>query len=215
MIKIIILSDPICPWCYIGKKCFDDAKNHFDSNLFQITWVPFQLNPDMPKEGMDRRKYLVRKFGDQKKTIETYTPIINKFQENNIDHDLSKILKTPNTMNSNLLIHWGQLENKANHIVENLFIEYFYKGTDLGNKNHLIKIAKESGLKKKLSTRLFENEKDIVSIQETENKYRRIGVTGIPTFILNNEYVIPGAQTKEFWLGVFKEVTEQNRRSYS
>ena len=116
----------------------------------------------MPKEGMDRRKYLVRKFGDQKKTIETYTPIINKFQENNIDHDLSKILKTPNTMNSNLLIHWGQLENKANQIVENLFIAYFYKGTDLGNKNHLIKIAKESGLTKKLSTRLFENEKDII-----------------------------------------------------
>ena len=215
LIKIKILSDTICPWSYIGKKSFDDAKNHFDSNLFQITWVPFQLNPDMPKEGMDRRKYLVRKFGDQKKTIETYTPIINKFQENNIDHDLSKILKTPNTMNSNLLIHWGQLENKANQIVENLFIAYFYKGTDLGNKNHLIKIAKESGLTKKLSTRLFENEKDIDSIQETENKYRRIGVTGIPTFILNNEYVIPGAQTKQFWLRVFKEVIEKNRRSYS
>ena len=67
LIKIKILSDTICPWCYIGKKSFDNAKNHFDTNLFQITWVPFQLNPDMPKEGMDRRKYLVRKFGDQKK----------------------------------------------------------------------------------------------------------------------------------------------------
>ena len=75
LIKIKILSDTICPWCYIGKKSFDNAKNHFDSNLFQITWVPFQLNPDMPKEGMDRRKYLVTKFGNQKKTIETYTPI--------------------------------------------------------------------------------------------------------------------------------------------
>ena len=68
---------------------------------------------------------------------------------------------------------------------------------------------------KKLSTRLFENKKDINSIQEMENKYRRICVTGIPTFILNNEYVIPGAKTKEFWLGVFKEIIEQNRRLYS
>ena len=92
--------------------------------MFQITWVPFQLNPDMPKEGMDRRKYLVTKFGNQKKTIETYTPIINKFQENNIDHDLSKILRTPNTMNSNLLIHWGQLEKNDNCVMENLFIAY-------------------------------------------------------------------------------------------
>ena len=114
-----------------------------------------------------------------------------------------------------MLIHWGQLENKANQIVENLFIAYFYKGMDLGNKNHLIKIASESGLTKKLSTKLFENKTDINSIQEMENKYRRIGVTGIPTFILNNEYVIPGAQTKEFWLGVFKEIIEQNRRSFS
>ena len=96
-----------------------------------------------------------------------------------------------------------------------MFNAYFYDGIDLGNKNHLIKIAKESGLTKKLSNRLFGSKKDINSIQELENKYRRIGVTGIPTFILNNEYVIPGAQTKEFWLGVFKEVIEQNRRSYS
>ena len=214
-IKVKILSDTICPWCYIGKKSFDYARNYFDSNLFQITWVPFQLNPDMPKEGMDRRKYLIRKFGDQNKTIETYTPIIKKFQENNIDHDLSKILKTPNTMNSNLLIHWGQLENKANQIVENLFNAYFYDGIDLGNKNHLIKIAKKSDLTKKLSNKLFENKKDINSIQELENKYRRIGVTGIPTFILNNEYVVSGAQTKEFWLGVFKELTQKYRRIYS
>ena len=176
---------------------------------------PFSTKSRYAKRRHGKEKIFSNKIWKPKKTIETYTPIINKFQENNIDHDLSKILKTPNTMNSNLLIHWGQLEKKANCVVENLFIAYFYKGTDPGNKNHLIKIAKESGLTKKLSTRLFENEKDINSIQEIENKYRRIGITGIPTFILNNKYVISGAQTKEFWLGVFKEVIKKHRRSYS
>ena len=76
LIKIKILSDTICPWCYIGKKSFDDAKNHFDSRLFQITWIPFQLNPDMPKEGMDRRKYLLRKFGDQKNVGKKWVKLI-------------------------------------------------------------------------------------------------------------------------------------------
>ena len=71
MIKIIILSDPICPWCYIGKKCFDDAINQFESHYFDIKWLPFQLNPNMPKEGMDRKNYLIKKFGNEKLNDET------------------------------------------------------------------------------------------------------------------------------------------------
>ena len=81
MIKIIILSDPICPWCYIGKKCFDEAIKQFESHYFSIKWLPFQLNPNMPKEGMDRKNYLIKKFGNEKKTIEVYTPIVNKLSE--------------------------------------------------------------------------------------------------------------------------------------
>ena len=215
MIKIIILSDPICPWCYIGKKCFDEAIKQFDSHYFSIKWLPFQLNPKMPREGMDRKNYLIKKFGNEKKTIEVYTPIVNKFNENEIDFDLSKIQTTPNTFNANQLIYWGQLEGKGNAVVENLFKAYFLEGKNLGDINCLIEIGIKSGLTKKITSTVFENTKDIKIVQDIENKYRKAGVSGVPTFIINNDYVVPGAQSREFWQGVLKELTQKSRRMYS
>ena len=215
MIKIIILSDPICPWCYIGKKCFDEAIKQFDSHYFSIKWLPFQLNPKMPKEGMDRKNYLIKKFGNEKKTIEVYTPIVNKFNENKIDFDLSKIQTTPNTFNANQLIYWSQLEGKGNDIVENLFKAYFLEGKNLGDINCLIEIGIKSGLTKKITSTVFENTKDKKIVQDIENKYRKAGVSGVPTFIINNDYVVPGAQSTEFWQGVLKELTQKYRRMYS
>ena len=215
MIKIIILSDPICPWCYIGKKCFDEAIKQYESHYFSIQWLPFQLNPNMPKEGMDRKNYLIKKFGSEKKTIEVYTPIVNKFNENEIDFDLSKIQTTPNTFNANQLIYWGQLEGKGNAVVENLFKAYFLEGKNLGDINCLIEIGIKSGLTKKITTTVFENTKDIKIVQDIENKYRKAGVSGVPTFIINNDYVVPGAQSREFWQGVLKELTQKSRRMYS
>ena len=215
MIKIIILSDPICPWCYIGKKCFDEAIKQFESHYFSIKWLPFQLNPNMPKEGMDRKNYLIKKFGNEKKTIEVYTPIVNKFNENKIDFDLSKIQTTPNTFNANQLIYWGQLEDKGNDVVENLFKAYFLEGKNLGDINCLIEIGMKSGLTKKITPTVFENTKDIKIVQDIENKYRKAGVSGVPTFIINNDYVVPGAQSREFWQEVLKELTQKSRRMYS
>ena len=215
MIKIIILSDPICPWCYIGKKCFDEAIKQFDSHYFSIKWLPFQLNPKMPKEGMDRKNYLIKKFGNEKKTIEVYTPIVNKFNENKIDFDLSKIQITPNTFNANQLIYWSQLEGKGNDIVENLFKAYFLEGKNLGDINCLIEIGMKSGLTKKITSTVFENTKDIKIVQDIENKYRKAGVSGVPTFIINNDYVVPGAQSRQFWQEVLKELTQKSRRMYS
>ena len=215
MIKIIILSDPICPWCYIGKKCFDEAIKQFDSHYFSIKWLPFQLNPKMPKEGMDRKNYLIKKFGNEKKIIEVYTPIVNKFNENKIDFDLSKIQTTPNTFYANQLIYWGQLEGKGNDVVENLFKAYFLEGKNLGDINCLIEIGMKSGLTKKITSKVFENTKDIKIVLDIENKYRKAGVSGVPTFIINNDYVVPGAQSREFWQGVLRELTQKSRRMYS
>ena len=215
MIKIIILSDPICPWCYIGKKCFDEAIKQFESHYFSIKWLPFQLNPNMHKEGMDRKNYLIKKFGNEKNTIEVYTPIVNKFNENKIDFDLSKIQTTPNTFNANQLIYWGQLEGKGNEVVENLFKAYFLEVKNLGDINCLIEIGMKSGLTKKITSTVFENAKDIKIVQDIENKYRKAGVSGVPTFIINNDYVVPGAQSREFWQGVLRELTQKYRRMYS
>mgnify|MGYP001176081409 FL=1 len=214
MIKIKCLSDPICPWCYIGKKCLDKAISKFNSNLIQVNWVPFQLNPNMPKEGITRKKYLIQKFGSEKKIIEIYNPIVHKLKENDIEFDFSKIQFTPNTINANRLIYWAQLEEKGTLLVENLFKAYFAEGKDIGNIDSLIEISRKSGLSKKITKKMLEHDEKIDIILETENKYRDAGVTGVPTFIINDDYVVPGAQTKEFWLEVFEEVFQKNGRNY-
>ena len=109
----------------------------------------------------------------------------------------------------------GQLEAKANEVVENLFKAYFVDGKNLGDINCLIEIGIKSGLTRKITSTTFENIKDIKIVQNIENKYRKAGVSGIPTFIINNDYVVTGAQSKEFWLGVLKELTQKYRRMYS
>ena len=144
-----------------------------------------------------------------------YTPIVNKFKENKIDFDLSKIQTTPNTFRANQLIYWSQLEGKGNEVVENLFKAYFLEGKNLGDINCLIEIGMKSGLIKKITSTVFENTKDIKIVQDIENKYRKAGVSGVPTFIINNDYVVPGAQSKEFWQGVLKELTQKYRSMYS
>ncbi len=214
MIEIKILSDPICPWCYIGKNCLDLAINDFDSNRIKINWIPFQLNPNMPKNGMGRKNYLIKKFGNEKKILEIYTPIINKLNENNIEFDFSKIQFTPNTINANRLIYWGQLEEKGSQVVENLFKSYFNEGIDLGNTESLIKIINKCDLSKKITELQLESDKDIDKIIAMENKYREAGITGVPTFIIYDDYVIPGAQTKEFWVKVLKELFIKLGRIY-
>ena len=168
----------------------------------------------MPIEGMGRKNYLIKKFGNEKKVIEIYSLIIDKFKENKIDFDLSKIKFTPNTFRANQLIYWSQLEGKGNEVVENLFKAYFLNGKNLGEIISLIQIGMKSGLTKKITSKVFESTKDIKIIQDIEDQYRKAGVTGVPTFIINNEYVVPGAQPKEFWLGVFKELTQKYRRTY-
>ena len=121
---------------------------------------------------MVKKNYLIKKFGNEKKIIEVYTPIVNKFNENKIDFDLSKIQTAPNTFNANQLIYWGQLEGRGNDIVENLFKAYFLEGKNLGDINCLIEIGMKSGLTKKITSTAFENTKEIKIVQDIENKYR-------------------------------------------
>ena len=96
-----------------------------------------------------------------------------------------------------------------------MFKAYFLEGKNLGDINCLIEIGIKSGLTKKITTTVFENTKDIKIVQDIENKYRKAGVSGVPTFIINNDYVVPGAQSREFWQGVLKELTQKSRRMYS
>ena len=134
MIQLKILSDPICPWCYIGKKTLDKATHKFPLEILNIVWMPFQLNPEMPKEGMERKAYLVNKFGNSDRAIKAYAPILERFNIDKIDSDFTKIKTTPNTLDAQRLIHWAGIEGCQANMVENLFKGYFLNGADIGNK---------------------------------------------------------------------------------
>ena len=209
MIQLKVLSDPICPWCYIGKKALDKAKHKFPQELLNIVWMPFQLNPKMPKKGMERKVYLVNKFGSSDNAIKAYAPILERFNSCKIECDFTKIKITPNTLDAQRLIHWAGIEGCQSKMIENLFKGYFLNGADLGNKEILIGLGEISGLSKNITKKLLESEEDKETILHIETKYRQAGVRGIPTYLINDDFVVTGAQTEEFWIKVLTEIPDR------
>ena len=132
MIKLDIMSDPICPWCYIGKTQLDRALASHPDHPFTVEWHPFQLNPDMPAEGMDRRAYLEGKFGGKAAAVQVYGNIERQAQTLGLSIDFAAMKRTPNTINAHRLIHWAGLEQKQQGLVDALFDAYFCKGVDIG-----------------------------------------------------------------------------------
>lgn len=207
MVKLDILSDPICPWCYIGKGYFDRALAQRPDHPFLITWHPFQLNPDMPAEGMDRRTYLEAKFGGTEGAVRAYAPLLDHAQAAGLPLNLDKITRTPNTRNAHRLIHWAGIEAVQTAVVDALFAAYFVDGQDIGDTKVLTDIAASAGMDRDVIRRLFNSDEDIKDIVERDAAARGMGVNSVPTFIVANQHAVPGAQPPELWLKVIDELT--------
>ena len=206
MIQLNIYSDPICPWCYIGKIHLERALEILNENPFHIAWHPFQLSPEMPKTGMDRKKYLEQKFGSISGFTSAYRPVIEHTKNFNIDLKLDKIQTTPNTMNAHRIINWAVLEDCQNKIVSELFKAYFVDGLDLGNKTILAQLASKYFMDEKSILRLLNSDNDISNIIDKDRAARRMGIKAIPMFIVADQYAVSGAQTAEFWQTVVKDI---------
>ena len=157
MIKLDIFSDTICPWCYIGKKRLDKAIKKFNTEEFKITWRPFQLNPNMQADGMDRTEYLVSKFGSEDAAKTIYDNIFEEGEKENILFQFDDIKITPNSFNSHRLLALAYQKKIQNKMMEDLFQSYFIKGQDIGDPTVLLDIAikhniDEDEFKKLLST---------------------------------------------------------------
>ena len=208
-IKLDVLSDPICPWCYIGKTHLDRALAAEEDHPFVIEWHPFQLNPDMPEDGMDRREYLERKFGGKDGAIRVYGQIAQHAEDAGIEIDFAAIQKTPNTVNAHRLIHWAGIEGKQNDVVDALFSAYFKEGRDIGDIETLADIADNAGMDAAVVTRLLKSDEDKQSIRDRDVHSREMGVNSVPTFIVGSRHAVPGAQPPELWQRVIKELREQ------
>lgn len=209
-IKLDIISDPICPWCFIGNTLLDRALAEEEDHPFVIEWHPFQLNPDMPEGGMDRREYLERKFGGKDGAIRVYSQIQQHAEDAGIEMDFAAIKRTPNTINAHRLIHWAGIEQKQTAVVDALFKAYFQDGRDIGDSEVLADIADSAGMDASVVTRLLSTDEDIEDIRKRDTHSREMGVNSVPTFIVGSRHAVPGAQPPELWRKVIAELREQS-----
>ncbi len=215
MVRFDVFSDPICPWCYIGKTHLDQAIKQTGTSFFDIRWHPFQLNPDMPPEGMDRRSYLEQKFGGKAGAVKAYQPVVQHAEAAGLHINFEAIKKTPNTLNAHRVIHWSEAEGRQNEIVSALFEAYFLEGRDLNEPEQLRTIAHSAGMEKALVERLLATENDLSYIAERDKNARKMGVSAVPTFIIAGKDVVQGGQSKDFWSNVITEISDNHSKAES
>ncbi|OBY27377.1 DsbA family oxidoreductase [Leisingera sp. JC1] len=208
-VKLDILSDPICPWCYIGKTHLDKALAEVPDHPFVIEWHPFQLNPDMPREGMDRREYLERKFGGKEGAVKAYAPVVEHAEKAGLTINFEAMKRTPNTLDAHRLIHWAGVEGKQTQVVDALFKAYFVDARDIGDHAVLADVAQEAGMEADVAARLLEGDSDVQAIRERDAHSRKMGVSSVPTFIVANQHAVPGAQPPELWKQAIEDILQQ------
>ena len=202
--RLDIISDPICPWCYIGKARLDAALAKA-GNPFEITWHPFQLNPDMPSEGMDRRAYLEGKFGKEQATA-FYAQIEDAAIQSGLDVDFAKIARTPNTIDAHRLIRWARTDDLQHAVGSVLFRLYFKEGRDISDHTVLLDAADESGMDRALVARLLASDADIDDVKAEDANGRQMGVSGVPCFIIGGKFAVQGAQDVETWVKIIGDL---------
>jgi predicted DsbA family dithiol-disulfide isomerase len=206
MITLDIISDPICPWCYIGKVQLDRALAATPDHPFDLFWRPFQLNPDMPRGGMDRAAYLERKFGGKDGAAKVYGAIAAAAAEAGLTIDFAKISRTPNTLDAHRLIRWARLEGVQNRVVDELFRRNFEDGEDISAPSVLCAAAASAGMDPDAVQKLLFSEEDLDEVKAEDAQAREMGVSGVPTFIVDEQYALQGAQTPQVWAQVIAEL---------
>ena len=209
MVKLDIISDPICPWCYIGKTNLDKALEGIPDHPFVVEWHPFQLNPDMPKDGVDRREYLEQKFGGKDGAVRAYAPVAEHAEKAGALINLEKIERTPNTIDAHRLIHWAGVEQRQSFVVDLLFKAYFVDGRDISSHEVLADIADTAEMDAAVISRLLASDSDIEDIRARDAHSRKMGVSSVPTFIVANQHAVPGAQPPEMWVRVIEDIQKQ------
>lgn len=195
--EIKMFSDTICGWCYIGKERLKQALKEVGGNSIQVTNLPFQLNPDMPMEGMDRIQYIKKKFGSIENAKPMYDNMILQGQQENLEIKLDKIKKTPNTVKSHLLIDYAKLNKVENEVMDSIFESYFFKAKDIGDENVLLEIGKKHDLDIKGLEKFITQKENLQKIDKLDTIAKQMGISGVPFYIFNDKISISGAETVE------------------
>lgn len=212
MIKLDIIADFVCPWCYIGKAMLDRALAEHPDHPFTLEWHPFLLDPGLPDGGLDRKEYMAAKFGDEAGIIAAHRPLLEIAEALGVDFDLPAIRRTPHTLDAHRLVHWAGLEDRQPAMVAALYRGYWAEGRDIGDAATLATMAGEVGMDAALVTRLLASEADKRETLARIAHSTQRGVRSIPTFIVANQHVLSGAQEPALWGRVIEEINTQIAR---
>jgi len=195
---IDVVSDVVCPWCFIGKRHLEAALAGLpEAAGAKVRWHPFELNPDLPPEGVDRKGYLEAKFGGPARAAEIYARVREAGVRAGLDFDFDAIVRQPNTRDAHRLIAWAQSRGDAGPLVERLFRAYFQEGRYVGDRDTLAALAAEAGFDAEAARVWLESGLGADEITDAEARVRGLGITGVPFFIFDGRVGLSGAQPRQ------------------
>jgi len=208
-LTIDVISDVVCPWCYIGKRRLEAALAKLAASQPElrprVSWHPFELNPDMPPEGVDRREYVRQKFGDGERARAIYERLVGVGDQVGLALAFDAIRRQPNTRDAHRLIAWGQGLGDADALVERLFRAFFMEGCDIGDRATLAKLAGEAGYDADAARAYLASDEGRELVEAASRRARELGVNGVPFFIFENKVAVSGAQESDTLLEAIAE----------
>ena len=205
--RIDVISDAICPWCYIGKRHLERALDILEKHKlrFTVAWHPFQLNPDMPSEGVDRQQYRAAKFGSLERSRQMDERITETAATVGIEFHLEKLTRTPNTLNAHRLIRLAGQKGVQDGVVEALFQDYFCNGADIGDDKVLSELGVEGGLQRDEVTAMLSGDEGQKEVLAADRMARNAGIQGVPSFALQGHVLFSGAVPADEMAQAFRQ----------
>ena len=200
---IDVVSDVVCPWCYIGKRRLEAALARLRESEpdlpIQVRWHPFQLNPDLPAEGIDRRQYVETKFGGPERARQVYARVGAAGETVGIPFAFDAIVRQPNTLDAHRLVAWAQSRNEGDPeaLVEALFRAYFLEGRYVGDREELVRLAEAAGYDPTDARAFLDSDEMKDAIADADRRARTMGISGVPFFIFGGKTALSGAQEPE------------------
>jgi predicted DsbA family dithiol-disulfide isomerase len=204
--RIDIFSDTVCPWCYLGKRRFEAALAARPQYEPRVVWRPFELNPDLPPEGIDRAQYLASRAADQKRFAESQSALVTLGAALGIGFRFDLIRRIPNTRRSHLLIAHAARRGCQSGVKERVMRAYFEEGCDIGDLNELVRLGVEAGLSERETRSALVLRQGQDGVVAAERHATALGIAAVPTFIFDGQYTVSGAQESETLVRIFDQV---------